>query len=131
MCAYPVSPTVSEVAVGSGVDGVAEGELDLLVAGEVEGVCGACPHRHHIHAPDGPPQPLGAYDLPKGVHHIAVARSRLGLQALHSRLKGEREGEEKNRKRKRGVVIRNAPKPLFSADAEPYTLRIIRYLVKI
>lgn len=76
--------TVGKVAVSSGMYGGAESELHLLVAGEVDGVGWTRPHRQHIHAPDRSPQPLGPDDLPQGVHHVAVACSRLRVQTLHA-----------------------------------------------
>lgn len=86
-CCCEVRLTVGEVAVGSRVDGVAEGELDLLVAGEVERVGGAGAHRQHVDAPDGPPHALGPHDLPQRVHHVPVASARLRVEALHPGLR--------------------------------------------
>lgn len=74
------------MAVGAWMNGVTERELDLLVAGEVEGVGRPRPHRQHIHASDRPPHALGPHDLSQGVHHVPVARSWLGVQALHTSL---------------------------------------------
>lgn len=92
MCLKSAAPrlTVGKVAVGSRVDGVAQGELDLLVAGEVEGVCRPRPHRQHVDASDGPPQALRPHDLPQGVHHVPVAGAGLWLEALHSGLEKAR-----------------------------------------
>lgn len=87
--------TVGKVAVGSGVDGVAQGELELLVAGEIERVGWPRPHRQHVHAPDRPPHPLGPDDLPERVHHVAVVRPRLRLQALHAGLPTQKVSERK------------------------------------
>lgn len=78
--------TVSKVAVGSGMDGVAQGELDLLVAGEIKRVGWPRPHRQHVHAPDWPPHTLGLNYLPQRVHHVPVARPWLRVQALHASL---------------------------------------------
>lgn len=82
--------TVGKVAVCSRVDGVAQRELDLLIAGEVKGVCRSRPHRQHVDPSDGPPEALCPHNLPQGVHHVPVAGVGLRLEALHPRLEKEK-----------------------------------------
>ena len=83
-----VTGTVSQVAVGPRVNGPAQRQLQLLVAGEVQGVCRTRPYRRGVQPSHWPPDTLGGYDSSEGVHHVPVPCGRVRLQALHPRLPG-------------------------------------------
>lgn len=74
------------MAVGTGMDGVTQRELDLLIAGEIKCVGWPRPHRQHIDSSDWAPHTLGPNDLRQSVHHVPVVCSWLWVQALHTSL---------------------------------------------
>lgn len=71
--------TVSYVAVPPVLDDVAEGALDPLVAGEVQGVGRAGPQHRDVEAPEGPQDAFGANDSLQGLVNASVLGLRVRL----------------------------------------------------
>ena len=81
--------TVSQVAVALALEGVAQGVLGLLVAGEIESVGGAGSQHGDVQPPQRSEQPLRLDDPLQGLVDPAVLGLGVRLQALHPGL-GER-----------------------------------------
>lgn len=108
ICVYTRMPvggsgTIGHMAVGSGVDGIAQCLFKPLVAGKVEGVSWPRPHSSNVQTANGPPEALSPHNAPQRLHHVPIARRRLRLQALHPRLK---EGQKESGGRERSGQVK-------------------------